>query len=898
MKHPSLVLDATRYENIRMRMVFFGEMRRCLASRLALVARSLLLVLSLLAVTANAAAQTTGKASAPAGADASPATSHAVTPPELEHFVEAEYPKQAKEQNLSADVTLELDIDETGHVTAAEVLSGAGHGFDEAAVGAAKRFVFRPARRGDRAVKSRIVYRYHFELTPAVPEPAPVRAVLRGRVLAGTSDQPLAGARVRISRDQKPVLERTTDAAGRFEAAELEPGTYGVRVEAEGFLALDESETIAPSEEVEVDYRLNAPVADTEEVIVRGNKPHREVTRRQISRRELTRIPGTSGDALRAIQNLPGVARPPALSGELVVRGNADQTTPTFIDGLWLPNIYHFGGLSSVIPSEMLDEINFYPGNFSVRYGRALAGVVDAHFRETRDDGRYHGMLGVDLIDARAMLEGPIPGLKGWNFIGGVRRSHVDLWLTPLLENEDTQITAAPVYYDYQFVVDTHPTPKSYLRIGLVGFDDRFKAFSDTSAMGGEADALNTLIGLASIYQVELSDTTSAEVSLSVARSHTRFHQSIFEIDNTGHGVLARAEVTNRVLSNLTLRTGLDVQVGPYTTQGNFPESGATSGPSVGSGFTSPTRVIDQERLLFLPAVYGELTTRAKRLEVVSGVRLDYTHTTRHFDVSPRITARYDLARSPRTTLKGGSGVFYQSPNFFELTLAEQPTKLSSPHNWQNSLGIEQQIGRHLEASLEGFYNVMDDLVTRRQGPDGVLRYDNSATGHVIGLEAMLRYVADDDFFGWISYTLSRSERVWAPGQPSELFYADQPHILTALGSYNLGKGWEIGARFRLVSGNLYTPCVGGIFNSSATSYVCVNGEQNSQRLSTFHQLDVRIDKRWVFSSFTLGIYLDLINAYNHIAEDAPAYSFDFSQRGTTSQSLPIVPSLGIRGEF
>ena len=46
----------------------------------------------------------------------------------------------------------------------------------------------------------------------------------------------------------------------------------------------------------------------------------------------------------------------------------------------------------------MLDEVNFYPGNFSVRYGRALAGVVDAHLREARADGKYHGLAQLDFI--------------------------------------------------------------------------------------------------------------------------------------------------------------------------------------------------------------------------------------------------------------------------------------------------------------------------------------------------------------------------------------------------------------------------------------------------------------------------------------------------------------------
>src|ERR1017187_836772 len=60
-----------------------------------------------------------------------------------------------------------------------------------------------------------------------------------------------------------------------------------------------------------------------EEVEVRGEKPPREVTKRTLEQREISRIPGTNGDALRSLQNLPGVGRPPGLAGLLIVRGSA-----------------------------------------------------------------------------------------------------------------------------------------------------------------------------------------------------------------------------------------------------------------------------------------------------------------------------------------------------------------------------------------------------------------------------------------------------------------------------------------------------------------------------------------------------------------------------------------------
>src|SRR5207253_1939564 len=81
-----------------------------------------------------------------------------------------------------------------------------------------------------------------------------------------------------------------------------------------------------------------------------------EGTRRTIERREIERIPGTNGDALRSIQNLPGVARPPGIFGALLIRGSGPQDTQTFIDGIYVPIIYHFGGLSSVVPTELLSK--------------------------------------------------------------------------------------------------------------------------------------------------------------------------------------------------------------------------------------------------------------------------------------------------------------------------------------------------------------------------------------------------------------------------------------------------------------------------------------------------------------------------------------------------------------
>ena len=340
--------------------------------------------------------------------------------------------------------------------------------------------------------------------------------------------------------------------------------------------------------------------------------------------------------------------------------------------------------------------------------------------------------------------------------------------------------------------------------------------------------------------------------------------------------------------------------LGPYTASGRFPQAPPAGAPDVGPALTLPAQTFSDDEWFLLPALYAEMDMHPNaRTQVVTGVRLDYGRWTGRFDVSPRINARYAVEPSfPKTTLKGGTGLFHQGPDLFDILLSDDETELRSQRAWQNSLGVEQQVTQNVTTSLEGFLYLLDDLVSRSPDADGIVRYNNYGTGRIFGAEAMLRYEAHPRFFGWLSYTLSRSERTWAPGQPSELFYLDQTHILTVLGSYDLGRGWEFGARFRYVTGNLYTPCLGSLYSSTSTSYLCVSGPTNSERLPPFHQLDIRVDKRWKFPGWTLSAYLDLINAYNRVNPDFISYSYDYSRSRPETASLPIVPSVGMRAEF
>jgi len=275
---------------------------------------------------------------------------------------------------------------------------------------------------------------------------------------------------------------------------------------------------------------------------------------------------------------------------------------------------------------------------------------------------------------------------------------------------------------------------------------------------------------------------------------------------------------------------------------------------------------------------------------MVPGMRVDYAKDTRSWDLSPRVNARQDLTTAPRTTIKGGVGVYMQPPQPQETNPVFGKIGLVSNRALHYGLGVEREVNRNVEIGLEGFYKQLDHLVTPQAG--------NIGTGRAFGLETLLRYKPDERFFGWLAYTLSRSVRRDSPGEPERLARFDQTHILTVLGSYRLGKGWELGARFRLVSGSLYTPNTYGFYDENAGANLPLQQYPNfGSRLPMFHQLDVRVDKTWQFKQWRLSAYLDVQNVYNQGNVEGVSYNYDFT-RSTFAQGLPLLPSLGVRGEL
>lgn len=107
---------------------------------------------------------------ASAQADAPPTE---ITPPSLATRVEAPYPPEALRDRFEATVAIEIDIDEHGDVVGARIVTPVGHGLDDAALAAVKKFKFVPAKQGNKAIRSTAQIAYEFHLPPPAPAPPP-----------------------------------------------------------------------------------------------------------------------------------------------------------------------------------------------------------------------------------------------------------------------------------------------------------------------------------------------------------------------------------------------------------------------------------------------------------------------------------------------------------------------------------------------------------------------------------------------------------------------------------------------------------------------------------------------------------------------------------------------------
>lgn len=868
--------------------------------------------------------------------------------PKLLHYVEAVYPPQALASGEEGAVVMWLDIGASGEVENVEIAESAGEAFDEAASAAAKQFLFSPAEIDGKPAPVRIKYRYGFVLKikststssttqtatqAATPEktqtataapPGPVNFL--GTLKEAGSRAPVHLAEVRVESAQTSTSVRS-DREGRFAFRGLAPGLYTVTVAADFFEALKVPEKVERGEALEVLYYLQRNERDPYEVVVRAARARKEVARRTLTFEEVERLPGTQGDAIRVIQNLPGVARAPYGLGVLVVRGAPPQDTGVFLDGHPLPILFHFGGLggfNSVVNARMLESIDFFPGGFGPQFGRRSAGSVQLKSRFARTD-RVHGEAVIDIAGANVYVEGPVTDdPDDGAFVIGLRRSYIDGVAAGVISATEASFSIAPRYYDYQVRYDKPLWNKDW-KLTLLGYgsDDELILLGTGGAGGGGAPdgtqsktyfhRINPQLSYIPDSKTRLTispivgfDFSNTETTGDPSGNRLRF---LLKSWNVGMRIDGEKQMTPW----FKLSTGGDLRLTNFETDSELPSLPSTRGFPGPLPTDTPTRVDRAVVPAIFASFYTELEIKpSKKLTLWPGVRFDlYSFKASGetvidprllngrmlFSVDPRLTARWNLAES--FSLSAQAGLYHQPPFPTQIYVnADLPLQRAQ----QYSGGFEWQIWDKLSLDIQGFYR-FQDRVPRLTGQteivDGVVRivgFLPEGQRRSYGAEMLLKLRKWNGLHGWIAYTLSRSEARRVGGEWEPNFFFDQTHNFNIVAAYELGLSWFVSARWRYVTG-------GGITGTEARWYDSDRDSYNRRsttglvRAPAFHQLDLRVDKRFTFDEWYLELYLDVQNVYNRTNTEFFISTFDFKEE-IAVPGLPVLPVLGIKGVF
>jgi TonB family protein len=861
--------------------------------------------------------------------------------PKLQHFEEAPYPDSEKEAGRTASVVLQIAIDDKGAVVDAAVIEHASPAFDAAALEAVRKFVFEPAEIDNKPAPVKITYRYEFVLK--IEPPTPV-INFDGEIKNRFTKQMIPGVTVAVD----GLGEVTTDEQGHFEFKEVPLGKHVITISGPNLTTVSTEEELEKGKKLSVKYALEAreavPAGEESdlEIVVVAPKIQKQAVSTEIKAEEGRRVPGTQGDTLKVVQNLPGVARASFGSGALVVWGAAPQDTRVYVDGIHIPLLYHGGGLRSVLTSDLVRAINLAPGGYGSEYGRGLGGLVTIDTRALRPAG-VHGFVAVDVIDSAAMVEAPISGSTRLAIAG--RKSYLDRSLSVATSKDVGDFVPIPDYFDGQVKLTHDLGPNESIDVlGMIARDELTRTLRNNDPAQVKKDYSLTAFNRVGVaYKRQFADGSSMLLTPWFGRDHltTRasFGGSPTELDTRSDAFGFRAAYRGRSSAHTVTTVGLDVEgsrsslsrrgsVTLPAREGDISVFGQPPGDQVNADNWDATTLsvapyvqtdlaLFDDTLHIVPGLRIEpFVTSASRQTPVAGDTPSIGITQQSTEVEPRLSTNYQL--TARLGLKGALGFYHQSPQPADLSAVFGNPKLTVERAFHLLGGSTVKLNEQISLEEVLFYSKSADLVTRSSSdtPSLARALVQQGEGRAYGLQVLLRHeLSGGRFFGWVSYTLMRSERkddcastesisganiaTHSECRPGawRLFDYDQTHVATVVGSYDLGAGFEFGARFRYATGFPRTPVIGSFTSARRDLYEPLFGPQNSIRVPAFVQLDARLAKRFQGSWGKAEFYVDVQNVTDRSNPEEIVYDYRYANKNYIT-GLPVLPVAGGRFEW
>lgn len=822
-------------------------------------------------------------------------------------------------------------------------------------------------------------------------------------VIKGTITKPdgtlLEGAVLILKSESLNETGAETDSKGNFIIENIEPGKYFLAAELVGYKSAERKNiNVRAGDTLTIDILLDDESYTTEEIDVvsdrfRQAQNDMRTSLLNLSPKTTRVIPGVGEDVLRSLQTLPGVSAPNDFSSQLIVRGSGPDQNLIVMDNIEIFNPYRLYGVFSMFNPETLEDINLITGGFPSKYGDRLSAVLDVSNREGSKTKYFTGQSNINIANANLVFSGKMPfnNFPG-SWIVSTRRSYYDLILGPFAKNAGLidESASFPSFDDIQGKVTFGPFRNHkfivngiYSRDGVNIIPGESKELQDSISVRDQSS--NDVLGFAWHYAPTTKFLTKTTFSWYRNKGDAQFGGELLD------PVLDRESYTPEIRDSLKA-LGLYLGIGfkskytfrKYSVKNSTIFLSKNHKTEIGGGIDilrtdlefsleldDRLKAIAQGNPNFSAISNGQLDGKdyyranlyvqdrikiSKKLFTQFGARFDYFAINKKAYLSPRFNISY--APDKVTTLRAGTGLYYQSPGyeklidaqiFFDLT-EEKAKKLEAERSIHYILGAERWFSNDILARVEGYYKQFSNLIVQEKltgyryefyrynpynndpeylrDPDnwyrssGKLPYDsltatpvNGARGYSYGFELYLEKKAvnpNTKLSGWISYSLSFANRN-RDGLVTPFRY-DQRHSVNVVANYRLLPWLELGARFNFSSNFPVTLPKGirpRVVNDSLAVLPILNivqfdfdfgGEENkfADKKPVYHRLDLRATAYTKFWGVDWGFYLDVVNVYNR--QNVIGYDFfiddNLQVKLKSVGQFPILPTIGVNARF
>jgi hypothetical protein len=672
---------------------------------------------------------------------------------------------------------------------------------------------------------------------------------ITGKIVDAVTQEPLPGVNILVV--EKMTSGASTDTEGKFRIYNLGVGTYSLQITRVGCeKQIVTNVVVSTGRQTPVSVRLLQTVIEGEEITAQSNYFGRAQQMAPLStnvfdRAEVRRTPGAIQDVQRVVQVLPGVASSTDNINELIVRGGAPHENLTIMDHMEIPSINHYSnqmnsaGPINMVNADMIEDVQFSAGGFSVQYGDKSSSVMNLTVREGNRNIGISSNTGFTMAGMGTLVEGGLGDGKG-SYIFSARNSLLDL-LDKTIGLSSLSLTAIPKYWDAQgkLVYDLSPTqtlkfnflygdskisiegdPKEEdeLRKNVVDSSSIERAYPHTkqfvaglnlqSLWGKDGYSVVTLYAVGTTTDVSVFSDFSRRVRgpNGEVREYQKVNsRPVFYNKGEESFIGLKYELFYQLHPKHELSLGGQVQLVNKWKNDVWVEGDTSRFDLNGDGAfeTGPVLVPEwryQQKIGFAKEAkyYAYASDKYKftpELALTFGLRYDYFTYPDVGNVSPRASLSYQL--TPQiTTLTLAAGRYPQTqplPYFSDRRQLDYNKHLQNQIADHLVLGLEHILDDGLKFSIETYYKryskvaVSEDYIHSADKTFWSDKYLTIGKRKSYGVEFLLDKKQVKDFFGTISFSLSQTKDA-DPRIPQRVNWYpsdyDYPVILTVVGGH------------------------------------------------------------------------------------------------------------------